>query len=127
MQTEGTVGVRVQLAGWEGDAITTVLLEGVGGGSEGWGARVWEAAEGRARPRVEVVVWQAEDEGSGAEGLGRAAECDGPGPALPGLEEAKPSFFFLGMETRFHAIRLPNTTRASLSCLLVPRIATKRS
>ena len=40
MQTEGTVGVRVQLAGWEGDAITTVLLEGVGGSSEGWGARV---------------------------------------------------------------------------------------
>ena len=40
MQTEGTVGVRFRLAGWEGDAIATVLLEGVGGGSEGWGARV---------------------------------------------------------------------------------------
>ena len=126
MRTEGTVGVRARLVDSDGDAITTVLLEGVGGSSEGRGALVWEAAEGRTRPRVEVVVWRAEDGGSGAEGLGRAA-CDGPGPALPRPEEAKPSFFFLGTVTRFCAIRLPNTTRASPSCLSVPRTETKRS
>ena len=40
MRTEGTVGVQFQLTGWEGDAIVTDLLEGVGGGSEGSGAHV---------------------------------------------------------------------------------------
>jgi len=39
MRTEGTVGVRFRLAGWEGDAIAIVLLEGVGGGIEGSEAR----------------------------------------------------------------------------------------
>ena len=127
MRTKGTISVWARLIGWVGDAITTVLLEGVGGGSEDWGALVWEATEGRARPRVDVVVWRAEDGGGGAEGLGRAAWGDGPGPALPKPEEAKPSFFFLGTVTHFRAICLPNTTKASPSCLLVPCIETKCS
>jgi len=38
MRTEGTVGVQFRLVGQEGDAITTVLLEGVGGSIEGSGA-----------------------------------------------------------------------------------------
>jgi len=58
MQTEGTTGVADQSLGWDGDAISTVLLEGVGGSMEGCGALVCEAMEGRARPRVGVAVWR---------------------------------------------------------------------
>jgi len=50
MRTEGMTGVADWSLGWDGDAITTVLLEGVGDGREGYGALVCEAAEGRARP-----------------------------------------------------------------------------
>jgi len=35
MRTEGTTGVADRSLGEDGDAITTVLLEGVGGGREG--------------------------------------------------------------------------------------------
>jgi len=40
MRTEDTVGVQFRLTGWEGDAIVTDLLEGVGGSSEGLGAHI---------------------------------------------------------------------------------------
>ena len=36
MRTEGTTGVRARSGVSDGDAITTVLLEGVGGGSEAY-------------------------------------------------------------------------------------------
>ena len=57
MRTEGTTGVADRSLDWDGDAITTVVLEGVGGGREGCGALVCKAAEGRAQPRIGVVVW----------------------------------------------------------------------
>jgi len=48
MQTEGTTGIADQSLDWDGDAISTVLLKGVGGGIEGCRALVCEAVEGRA-------------------------------------------------------------------------------
>ena len=57
MRTEGMTGIMDRSLDWDGDAITTVLLEGVGGGREGCGALVCEAVEGRARPQVGVAVW----------------------------------------------------------------------
>jgi len=45
---------------------------------------------------------------------------NGPGPAITRPEEDALFFFFLGADTHFRAIRFPNTTRASPSCLLVP-------
>ena len=63
-----------------------------------------------------------------AGGVGRvAAGGNGPGPAITGPEEDALFFFFLEADTRFRAIRFPNTTRASPSCLSVPRIETRRS
>jgi len=56
MQTEGMTGVADRSRDWDGDAITTVLLKGVGGSREGSGALGCEAAEGRARPWVGVVI-----------------------------------------------------------------------
>ena len=56
MRTEGTTSVVNWSLDWDGDAIFTVLLKGVGGGRESCGALVCEAVEGRARPRVGVAV-----------------------------------------------------------------------
>ena len=69
MRTEGTTGVADRSLGWDGDAITTVLLKGVGDSREGCGALVCEAAEGRARPRVGVAVWRGGGWVLGAEGF----------------------------------------------------------
>ena len=52
MRTEGTVGVRFRLVGWDGDPIATVLLAGVGGGR----GACHRGCDCRTRPRVGVVV-----------------------------------------------------------------------
>ena len=69
MRTEGTTGIADRSLDWDGDAITTVLLEGVGGGREGCAALVCEAVEERARPWVGVVVWRGRGWVLGAEGF----------------------------------------------------------
>ena len=120
MRTEGTTGIADQSLDWNGDTITTVLLEGVGGGREDWGC---EAHVGRAWLHAGVVIWRAgADRELGAEGWSRATQGSGLGAAVTGPEVAVPCFFFLGADTRFHAICLPNTTRTSPSCLSVPQI-----
>jgi len=50
-----------------------------------------------------------------------------PGAVVTGTEGAVPRFFFFGADTRLRAIRFPNTMRALLICLSVPRIETRRS
>ena len=127
MRTEGTTGVADRSLDWDGDVITTVLLEGVGGGREDCRALVCEAAEGHARPWVGVVVWRGGGQVLGAEGFWGATLGGGPGATFTGPEGAIPFFFFFGADTRLRAIRFPNTTRASLSCLSVPRIETRCS
>jgi len=69
MRTEGTTSVADQSLDWDGDAITTVLLEGVRSSRKGCGTLVCEATEGHARPRVGVVVWQGGGWVLGAEGF----------------------------------------------------------
>ena len=127
MRTEGTTGVADRSLGGDGDAIATVLLEGVGGGREGGAALDCEATEGRARPRVGVAVWRGRDWVLGAEGSGRAAGGSVLGAVVTGTEGAAPRFFFFGADTCLCTICFPNTTRASPICLSVPRIETRRS
>ena len=125
MRTEGTTGIADQSLDWNGDTITTVLLERVGDGREDWGC---EAHMGRTQLHTGVVIWQAgADRELGAESWSRAMQGSGLGAAVTGSEVAIPCFFFLGADTRFHAICLPNTTRTLPSCLSVPRIKMMRS
>ena len=83
--------------------------------------------EGYTRPRVGVAVWQGRGWVLGAEGLWGATWGSGLGVTFTRPEGAIPFFFFFGVDTCLYAICFPNTTRASLSCLLVPQIKMRYS
>jgi len=69
MRTESTTSVADWSLDWDGNAIITVLLEGMRGGREGCRALVCEAAEGCAQPQVGVAVWRGGGWVLGAEGF----------------------------------------------------------
>jgi hypothetical protein len=64
----------------------------------------------------------------GAEGPARGLEATRGGTgSTHSAEGVGTVFFVVGPRTRFRAMRLPNTTRASPICSSVPRIETWRS
>ena len=75
IRADGTAAARSQPGVWEGDAITTVLLKGVGGGS----------GRGVERPPCAEGVVRAE------EGGGTAVEPAAVEPATTGPAEVEPA------------------------------------